>query len=114
MNEVASTKVRYDILQPNFKFFSFGCKFHFLDAKYRTRLDKPMKFEIKDNYDDGYTLSDEYCGNKIRIGEIEIEKDFSGVASSFDCIYFYYHGIDKALCGKRKFIPKRFVVIQMK
>ena len=86
------------------------------------RLDKPMKFEIKDlEYGGGiwlYEKSDEY-NILIILGEIYLYKE-NKKNESYCYQYewnFNYHGIENALCGKtdyKNFTPKRIIVIQMK
>ena len=90
--------------------------FHF-NIKSNGRLDKPMKFEIKERKD-GCGLCDDTNVALIVIGNIVLGKDNNRRMSYCDeNEKFNYHGIEHALCGKKnpqKFIPKRIVVLQMK
>ena len=97
--------------------------FHFnLQSKYN-RLDKPMKFEIKNLKEGGICLSEQSDDWLIRLGDINLRKE-NKKNRSF-CYQnkdkFNYHGIENALCGKsakkffgESFTPKRILVIQMK
>ena len=83
------------------------------------RLSEAMKFEIKDKYKGGYKLCDKSQYWLIELGDIRLFKENN--KNDSHCYQnddiFDYHGIDKALCGKKEFynsfIPKRIVVIQM-
>ena len=106
---------KYDNQQTDNKSFQFN-----LQSK-NNRLDKPMKFEIKDLKEGGiylYKKSDEY--NLIDLGDIRLLKEYwknESYCWQFED-RFNYHGIKNALCGKTGygefFTPKRILVIQMK
>ena len=84
------------------------------------RLDKPMKYEIKDSKYGGYRLYFKYIKCLIEIGDIilmkEENKKESWCYQNDD--YFDYHGIESALNGNYGFQNcvslSRIVVIQMK
>ena len=78
-----------------------------------------MKFEIE-NTSKGYTLCEKFSDLLIILGNIDISKKESKHLSCYrQKDYFYYHGIQHALCGKTNdfgfvyFTPKRILVIQM-
>ena len=90
------------------------------------RLKQPMKFEIK-NTNGGYKLYKKSGYYLIGLGNITLFKENYKNKSYCDKNEnrFDYHGIEKALCGKTKYIensrlkgenfkPKRILVIQMK
>ena len=102
--------------------------FHFNLQSKNNRLDKPMKFEIKDMKWGGIHLLKYYgvLGQCIQLGEILLSKENIKYSSSCEqnINYIDYHGIQKALCGKTKykendnwkgesFTLKRFLVVQM-
>ena len=80
------------------------------------RIKGMMKFEIKDSSHAFVLSNDGYSplfwfgyGEDLKIYRKQYKTDSYCTQSSYE-----YHGNEKALCGKDKFIPKRFVVIQMK
>ena len=92
--------------------------FHFNLQSQNGRLNKPMKFEIKDTKWGGYKMSDDNAGRLIWLGNIILYKE--GMRNRCDCEQkedeFNFHGIKKALCGKvhpEEFTIKRILVIQM-
>ena len=101
--------------------------FHFNLQTKNNRLDKPMKFEIKDLNYGGIWLckNSDIFDDLIILGEIRLKKE-NNKNKSFCEQYeenFNYHGIINALCGKTYdynsfkgecFTPKRILVIQMK
>ena len=82
------------------------------------RIKKPMKYEIR-FWQYGYNLYEKSSDLLISLGNIFLYKENKKNKSisyqnenSFD-----YHGIKKALCGKKYpkcFTPKRILIIQMK
>ena len=85
------------------------------------RLDKPMKFEIKDLKDGGISLEEKSSYYLIELSDICLKKENQKTSSQ--CYqnedWFNYHGIQNALCGKtwengNFFKLKRIFVIQMK
>ena len=98
--------------------------FHF-NLESNERLSKPMKFEIKNMKKGGISLfrkNDDVYSDLITIGEIFLSKENWKIDSNCEQHenYFNYHSVKNALCGiksnsngEMKFIPKRFVVIQM-
>ena len=78
------------------------------------RLEKPIKFEIKDRHFGGYILFKQDGLNSICLGNIAIGSNLiSDIGECRTEIYFDYNGIENALCGKTWFIPKRIIVVQM-
>ena len=100
--------------------------FHFNLQSKNNRLDKPMKFEIKDLKRGGIWLIEKSDDYLITLGNIylckENYKNESYCEQYEDC--FNYHGIENALCGKttffgfddyngESFTTKRILVVQM-
>ena len=80
------------------------------------RIKQPMKFEIENLEWGGYRLYKKSENYLIRLGDIYLKKENF---KNYSCCWknenwFDYHGIEKALCGKHDFTPKRILVIQMK
>ena len=75
-----------------------------------------MKFEIKDTKHGGINIFTKDYHYLIRIGNILLMKENCKQNSCcWENVYLFdYHGIEKAICGKQYFTPKRFLVIQMK
>ena len=110
--EISQTYVEWQ--QTDDKSFQFN-----LQSK-NNRLDKPMKFEIKDLKDGGIKLYEKSYDDLIELGNIYLNKENSKNQSY--CYQnennFNYHGIENAVCGKTWinggcFTPKRILVIQM-
>ena len=91
------------------------------------RLKQPMKFEIR-NINEGYKVSEKSSSWLISLGDIILLKE-NMRHESYCWQYedkFNYHGVEKALCGKKidkivnqrkygtTFTPKRILVLQMK
>ena len=83
------------------------------------RLEKPMKFEIKELKEGGYKLFKPSDNRLISLGDIALNK--ANRKNQSKCSqneeYFDYHRIENALYGKTKyenFTSKRILVIQMK
>jgi hypothetical protein len=90
--------------------------FHFNLQSKNNRLKHPVKFEIEHSEWGGYALWEKADDNLIELGDIDLRKenkknDSYCEENEFE---FDYHGIEKALCGKGSFTPKRILVIQMK
>ena len=94
--------------------------FHFNIQSNNNRLPSMMKFNLLDEINGGYNLSDGSGGNFITLGEIYLKRGF--YLSSSRCFqhekFFEYYSIPNALCGKThydggNFIPIRIQVIQM-
>ena len=90
--------------------------FHFNLQSKNNRLNKPMKFEIKESRIVFHRLFSIYHHELMQIGNICLHKN-NWKNDSYckeDENMFDYHGIDNALCGKKMFNPQRFLIIQMK
>ena len=86
------------------------------------RMQTPMKFEIRNVQEGGYTLHEQNDHPLISFGDIWLKKENCKTES---CCYenpqlFDYHRIDRALCGKpwskgkvAHVNPLRITVIQM-
>ena len=85
------------------------------------RLEKSMKFEIKDLYYGGYVLYNKSEQILIRLGDITLFKENMKTESFYfqRNHIFDYHGIENALCKNDSihnnvyFVIKRIVVIEM-
>ena len=79
------------------------------------RLNSPMKCAIKGTYDDGTYLFKSDSNELISVGCIHLYKKEQKQLS--ECVEyktdFEFGGRKNVICGKRKFTPKRILVIQM-
>ena len=104
---------------------TYSESFHF-NLESNGRLDKPMKFEIKNLEKGGIGLRGKSEEGLIELGDIILRKE-NNKNESCCCQYenfFNYHGIKNALCGKtryydnewkgERFTSKRILVIQLK